>query len=136
MNDENKSIPSLNKIILVEDEPDIQTVAKIALEIMGKFTIQVFASGSQVMQQADSLSADLILLDMMMPDMYGMSVLEKLRKIPHTAKIPIIFMTARVSPQEIISYKKLGAIGVIAKPFDPMSLADTVKNIWRESYGG
>jgi two-component system, OmpR family, response regulator len=136
MNTENHSIVPLNKIILVEDEPDIQTVAKIALEAMGKFTIQIFASGSQIIQQADSLSADLILMDMMMPDMDGISVLEKLRSIPHTAKIPVIFMTAKVSQPEIITYKKIGAIGVIAKPFDPMTLADTVKKIWRENYGG
>ncbi len=136
MNNENKSIPLLNKIILVEDEPDIQTVAKIALETLGKFAVQVYGSGSQVIQQADSLSADLILLDVMMPDMDGISVLEKLRTIPHAAKIPVIFMTAKVSPSEIITYKNYGAIGVIAKPFDPMSLADTVRKIWRESYGG
>jgi two-component system OmpR family response regulator len=136
MNNENKSIPTLNKIILVEDEPDIQTVAKMALEAMGKFTVQVFASGIQVIQEADSLSADLILLDVMMPDMDGISVLEKLRTIPHAAKIPVIFMTAKVSPPEIITYKNYGAIGVIAKPFDPMSLADTIKKIWRESYDG
>jgi len=135
MNIEDKKIPPLKKIILVEDEPDIQILVKIALETVGKFIVQVFSSGRELIQQADSLSADLILLDVMMPDMDGMSVLLNLRKNPNTAKIPVIFITASVSNQDIVKYKKTGALNVIAKPFDPMTLADTINKIWMESYG-
>ena len=135
MNTEDKKIPPLKKIILVDDEPDIRTVTKMALENMGNFTVQAYASGRELIQQADSLSVDLILLDVMMPDMDGMSVLLNLQKNPHTARIPIIFMTASVSNRDIVKYKKTGALDVIAKPFDPMTLADTIKKIWVENYG-
>ena len=135
MNSGKKEIPRLKKIILVEDDGDVQTVVKIALETMGDFDVQLFSSGIELLQKADLLSADLILLDFMMPVMDGRKVLEKLHKIPNTADLPVIFLTAKVSDREIVDYKKMGAIGVIAKPFDPMTLADTIKNIWIDQYG-
>ena len=135
MSTQDKKIPPLKKIILVEDEPDIQTLIKIALETVGHFIVQIFSSGKEVIRQADSLSGDLVLLDVMMPDMDGMSVLLNLRKNPQTANIPVIFITASVSNQDIIKYKKTGALDVIAKPFDPMTLADKIKSIWMENYG-
>ncbi len=135
MNTAEKQIPSLKKIILVDDEADIRTVAKIALETLGNFIVQEYASGKDLIQQADSLAADLILLDVMMPDMDGMSVLLNLRKNPHSAKIPVIFMTASVSNQDIVKYKNTGALDVIAKPFDPMTLAIKINSIWMENYG-
>lgn len=135
MNTEDKKIPPLKKIILVDDEPDIRTVTKMALESMGNFTVQAFGSGKELIKQADSISVDLILLDVMMPEMDGMSVLLNLRKNPHTTKVPIIFMTASVSNQDIVKYKNSGALDVIAKPFDPMTLADRIKKIWMENYG-
>lgn len=135
MNSGKKEIPRLKKITLAEDDRDVQTVVKIALETMGDFDVQLFSSGIELLQKADLLSADLILLDFMMPVMDGRKVLEKLHKIPNTADLPVIFLTAKVSDREIIDYKKMGAIGVIAKPFDPMTLADTIKNIWIDQYG-
>ena len=135
MNSGKKELPRLKKIILVEDDGDVQTVVKIALETMGDFDVQLFSSGIELLQKADLLSADLILLDFMMPVMDGRKVLEKLHKIPNTADLPVIFLTAKVSDREIVDYKKMGAIGVIAKPFDPMTLADTIKNIWIDQYG-
>jgi two-component system OmpR family response regulator len=134
MTDE-KELPPLKSIILVEDEPDIQILIKIALETVGKFNTQIFSSGKELIKRIDSLSADLILLDVMMPDMDGMTVLLNLRKNPHSSKIPVIFITASVSNKDIAKYKKTGALDVIAKPFDPMTLADRVKQIWKENYG-
>lgn len=135
MNTEDKKIPPLKKIILVDDEPDIRTVTKMALENMGNFKVQAFGSGKELIKQADSISVDLILLDVMMPDMDGMSVLLNLRKNPHTTKVPIIFLTASVSNQDIAKYKNSGALDVIAKPFDPMTLVERIKKIWIENYG-
>jgi two-component system OmpR family response regulator len=134
MTDE-KELPPLKSIILVEDEPDIQILIKIALETVGKFNTQIFSSGKELIKRIDSLSADLILLDVMMPDMDGMTVLLNLRKNPHSSKIPVIFITASVSNKDIAKYKKTGALDVIAKPFDPMTLADRVKQIWKENHG-
>ena len=123
----------LKKIMLVEDAPDIQLVAKIALEKMGDFTIEVCSSGTEAIQKAPQFNPDLILLDVMMPGMDGPTTLKALRKLAPIAETPVIFMTAKVQPQEIANYFDLGALNVIAKPFDPMSLADTIRTMWENS---
>lgn len=120
----------LNTILLVEDEPDIQTVAKVALESLGGFSVDLCSSGEQCLQRTSELMPDLILLDVMMPGMDGPTTLQALRKQQQTMGIPIIFMTAKVQASEIAQYKALGAWDVIAKPFDPMTLANTVREIW------
>jgi len=122
----------LKKIMLVEDEADIQTVAKMALEITGGFQVEICGLGGEALIKAKSFSPDLILLDVMMPDMDGLSVIKSLCENSSTASIPIIFMTARMQSQDVLDYDQLGAIGFIAKPFDPMQLSATVKKIWEE----
>jgi len=122
----------LNTILMVEDEPDIQTVAKLALESIGGFTIHVCSSGQEAIDAAPGLQVDLILLDVMMPGMDGPSTLQALRKLPETANTPVVFMTAKVQPQEVLQYKEYGAIDVIPKPFDPMNLSDNLREIWEQ----
>jgi CheY-like chemotaxis protein len=73
----------------------------------------------------------MILLDVMMPGMDGPSTLEALRERPALADTPVAFMTAKVQPAEVAHYKSLGARDVIAKPFDPMTLASQVQSIWK-----
>lgn len=121
---------SLNKILYVEDEPDIQAVAKIALETVGGFTLLVCSSGEEALNNVVDFSPDLFLLDVMMPGMDGPSVLAELKKMPSLSDVPAIFMTAKVQPQEVEQFKAMGAIDVIPKPFDPMTLAETIKTIW------
>ena len=120
----------LKRILYVEDEPDIQAVAKLALEMVGGFTVRVCSSGEEALKVATDFAPDMILLDVMMPGMDGPSTLKALRNLPSLAKIPVAFMTAKVQPQEVEQYRSLGALDVIAKPFDPMTLADQVRAIW------
>ncbi len=120
----------LEKILYVEDEPDIQAVARIALENVGGFTLDICSSGQDALNRAESFAPDLILLDVMMPGMDGPSTLKALRGIPALAKTPVMFMTAKVQPHEIEHFKSLGALDVIPKPFDPMTLSDTVRKVW------
>ena len=75
-------------------------------------------------------AADLILLDVMMPGMDGPETLRELRRVPETSNTPVIFMTAKVQSSEIQKYKDMGAVEVIAKPFDPMTLSDQIKSVW------
>lgn len=124
----------LNRILYVEDEEDIQIVGKMALEA-GNFTIEVCSSGDEALKKAASFSPDLIILDVMMPGMDGPATFQELRKIKQTKTTPVIFMTAKVQPSEVEEYKKLGVVGVIAKPFDPMTLVETVRNLWSQHYG-
>ncbi|MBD3669575.1 MAG: response regulator [Gammaproteobacteria bacterium] len=120
----------LSKILYVEDEPDIQAVTKLALEEIGDFTLEVCSNGDEALEKAVSFAPDLLLLDVMMPGMDGPTTLKALREINEIASTPAIFMTAKVQPHEVEEYKALGAIDVIAKPFDPMTLSDNLRDIW------
>jgi len=118
-------------ILYVEDDPDIQTVAQIALEVVGGFTLKTCNSGLEALDAVKSgCEPDLLLLDVMMPNMDGPTTLAELRLLPATASTPVIFMTAKVQAGELAYYKSLGAIGVIAKPFDPMELSGQVRELW------
>lgn len=125
----------LNRIMMVEDEADIQAVAGLALEAVGGFTVQICSSGREAVQGVAAFNPDLILLDVMMPGMDGPTTLKALREIPAVAATPVIFMTAKVQPHEVARYREIGALDVIAKPFDPMTLSATITNIWAQHYG-
>ncbi len=120
----------LSRILYAEDEPDIQEVAILALETLGGFTIKLCKTGKEAVEAAEEFKPDLLLFDVMMPEMDGPTAFTEIRKIPGMESIPVIFMTAKVQPQEIAKYKELGALEVIPKPFDPMSLSDTVRDCW------
>ena len=121
---------TLQRILYVEDEPDIQAVAQLALEMVGGFTVKICSSGEEALREAVAFAPDMILLDVMMPGMDGPSTLMALRKLPGLADLPVAFMTAKVQPTEVAYYKSLGARDVIAKPFDPMALAGQIRSIW------
>ena len=120
----------LSRILYVEDEPDIQAVTKLALEEIGGFTLEVCGNGDEALAKGVAFAPDLLLLDVMMPGMDGPTTLKALREIPELANVPAIFMTAKVQPHEVEEYKDLGAIDVIAKPFDPMTLSENLRDIW------
>ena len=120
----------LKKILYVEDEADIQAIAKIALQNVGGFDLKICSSGQEAIEQGPGFKPDLILLDVMMPGMDGPTTLDELRKLPELESIPVMFMTAKVQPQEIEHFKSLGAVEVIAKPFDPMKLAEIIRQAW------
>jgi two-component system OmpR family response regulator len=122
---------TLTRILYVEDEPDIQAVARIALETVGGFTVQICSSGEEAVQNAVEFAPDLILLDVMMPGMDGPDTLQALRGLPELSDTPAVFMTAKVQPQEVAQFKACGALDVIAKPFDPMALSEQIKAVWQ-----
>lgn len=123
----------LTRILYVEDEPDIQAIAQIALESVGGFTIKICASGEEALKNAAGFKPQLILLDVMMPGMDGPSTLAELKKLPELNNTPAIFMTAKVQPQEVEQLLSCGAIDIIPKPFEPMTLADTIRDIWNKN---
>lgn len=127
---------TLQRILYVEDEPDIQAVAKLALEMVGGFTVKICSSGDEALREIAAFNPDMILLDVMMPGMDGPTTLKALRAQPAGAAVPVAFMTAKVQPAEVAQYKSLGALDVIPKPFDPMNLASQVREIWKGHVGG
>lgn len=125
------SAETLSRILYVEDEPDIRAVAKLALEAVGGFTLEICSSGQEALEKAEAFGPQMMLLDVMMPEMDGPTTMRRLREIPALANVPAVFMTAKVQPQEVKEYKALGAVEVIAKPFDPMTLASDINEIWK-----
>ena len=125
----------LVRVLYVEDDADIQTVASLALETLGGLTLEICSSGSEAVEKITAFDPQLILLDVMMPGMDGPTTLGELRKIPAFTDTPVIFMTAKVQPGEVAGYKALGAVDVIPKPFDPMTLAEQVNAIWAGRHG-
>ncbi|WP_193222018.1 response regulator [Amylibacter sp. SFDW26] len=111
------------KILHVEDDLDIQEVAKLSLEVFGDFEVKQCASGKEALEFAKGYIADILLLDVMMPEMSGEIVLKHLRELPNYQETPAIFMTARAQKDEVAALKALGAVDVIVKPFDPTTLA-------------
>ena len=128
------SPPPLRRILFVEDDPDIQVVATMALESLGGFLVLACGSGAEALSRLEEFAPDLVLLDVMMPGMDGPATLEALRRLPSGA-VPVVFMTARVQAHEVLQYRQMGAVDVIAKPFDPMTLAETVQTLWRSLHG-
>lgn len=125
----------LTRILYVEDEPDIQIIAQLALETLGGFTLAVCSSGKEALEKIAAFQPQLILLDVMMPSMDGPTTLSELRKLPAFSNTPTIFMTAKIQPSEVNGYKQIGAIDVIPKPFDPMTLSTQVLEIWAHYHG-
>lgn len=114
------------RILHVEDEADIREVAALALGLQHNFDNRSCGSGQEAITIAGSWMPDIILMDVMMPGMDGPTTLARLRGNKQTAEIPVIFMTARAQSGELHLLRSLGAVGVIAKPFDPMTLAASV----------
>ena len=125
----------LQRVMLVDDEPDIRTVAGMALEMVGGFSVRACGSGQEALQSVDEFKPQLMLLDVMMPDMDGPGVLAALRARQDSAGIPVIFLTAKAQPEEIEKLRALGAIDILAKPFDPMTLAGDVRAAWSRLQG-
>lgn len=120
----------LRKILLVEDDPDIQDVTTVLLTHVENFEVRACGTAAEALETAKSFDPDLILLDVMMPGLDGQGAYAAFRQMPATMSTPVIFMTARVQPREIMEYRELGSLGVIPKPFDPDTLARTIQGMW------
>lgn len=119
----------MKKLLLVDDDTNIRFVVQICFEGSAEWNLIEASNGQEALETAQKELPDLILLDMMMPGMDGVTTLGHLRENQITANIPVIFMTAKVQTHELESYKHLGVEGVITKPFDPMTLPDEIKEI-------
>jgi CheY-like chemotaxis protein len=115
------------RVLHVDDEPDIREVVEVSLSLDPDFETRSCGSGQEALAVAADWPPDVILLDVMMPVMDGPAMLTRLRDNEQTAEIPVVFMTARAQSSETVFFRSLGAAGVISKPFDPMTLAASVR---------
>lgn len=121
---------SLDHIAYIDDDIDILSIAQIALSTVGAFRASLIHGPQAALDQLVKADPDLVLLDVMMPGTDGPTLLQEIIRHPTLFKVPVVFMTARVQPKEVSHYLAMGAIGVIPKPFDPMTLASEVRDIW------
>ena len=121
---------NLHCILYVEDDLHVRTTAKLVLEVIGKFEVRDCGSGREALMAAMDYHPDLILLDVMMPELDGLDTLAMLRRMPHLADTPALFVTGLTSPEDIARYVEAGAIGVIPKPLIPLRLTGQLHALW------
>ncbi|TGG93611.1 response regulator [Natronospirillum operosum] len=122
----------LRKILYVEDDVDIQMIARLSLETVGGYDLMLCDSGAEALTQAAGYGPDLLLLDMMLPDMDGPETLSRLRADAQLSSVPAVFLTARTDAWLGPAWRDQGVIGVLRKPFDPMTLPEQVGALWAE----
>ena len=131
-----KSHPNkLEKIIYIDDQMDILLVAEYALTKIGNYDVLMCESGTIALAKIEKFKPDLIVLDVMMPELDGPQVLSKIREIKPFKNTPVIFITAKIFPNEIVDLMSCDAdvISVIPKPFDPITISDTIQSTWNSS---
>ena len=119
----------IEKIFLVDDDPNIRRIAEISLKKLGPWQVELAASGRELLALLKQGKPDLLILDVMMPEMDGPTTFQSVKEQFPEFRQPVIFMTAKVMSHEVDEYLNLGAAGVICKPFNPKDLADEVRSI-------
>lgn len=123
---------NLKHIYCIDDEANILEITALCLQDVGGYRVDTFTRAQDALDAAPTNKPDLILVDVTMPVMDGPATLHKFKENPELATIPFIFVTARVQASEVEKYRQSGAIGIISKPYDPMTLSTQVAAIWDE----
>lgn len=126
----------LQSVFCVDDDSDILHVLQLSLQTVGGFDVACCGDPCEAIGKIQQFEPDLVLLDVMMPGMDGPATLEALRKVDSLRDTPIVFLTARAQSQDIDHYRSLGAIGVLTKPFDPMTVASEIETLWMDGSHG
>ena len=122
---------ALRRIVIVDDTPDVRLLFQMALEIDGRFeVVGTAADGREAIAVCEAEQPDGILLDVMMPEMDGPDTLDALRRDPVLGDVPVIFLTAKVQAAERTRFVEMDVTGLIAKPFDPMTLPAQIAELF------
>ncbi|MBE9067018.1 response regulator [Leptolyngbya cf. ectocarpi LEGE 11479] len=113
-------------ILIIDDDADIREATQLCLEITGHWDVLKASNGQEGIAIAQTEHPDVILLDMMMPGMDGLTILERLQDNPQTQQIPIIILTAKAQSHEQEFFRQLKVLSVITKPYDPMTISDQI----------
>jgi len=117
---------NISKVLLVEDDPDIQKVARMSLKMRGVGDVVVASNGEECLAIVGEVRPDVILLDVMMPKLDGYETCRRLKENPATSAIPVIFLTAKAQHFEVKKGLEAGGLGYLIKPFDPMTLHEQI----------
>lgn len=121
---------SLRKILHVDDDHDIREICRLALVDISGYEVIQCSSGTGALKALENFFPDLILLDEVMPSLTGEETLSRLRQSPEFAKIPVVFITAQSNQSSRERLIKTGALDVVTKPFDPITLGDELLAIF------
>lgn len=113
-------------VLLVDDEEDVRAIAQLGLEMGAGWTVIAVDSGAEALAKAAECQPDVILLDLMMPDMDGRTTLKQLKANPTTQQIPVILMTAKVQSSLDESFSDLDVAAILTKPFRPLQLPEMI----------
>jgi len=128
-------VEELRRVMCVEDDADIRMILEFSLGSLGGYEVLACSGGRAALARAGSFRPDLVLLDVMMPDLSGPETLEALRRLPEMQGVPVVFITAKAMPEEVEKLLDYGATGVIVKPFDPVSLPQQIRIYWEYGRG-
>jgi len=117
------------RALIIDDEDDLREVARICLELVGDWEVSTCGSGSEGLLLAMNQQPDVILLDVMMPDMDGLATFKALQGEETTRSIPVILLTGKERPSDRANFDSLGVRGVITKPFAPLTLSSDVSKV-------
>jgi DNA-binding response OmpR family regulator len=120
----------LKTILHVDDDEDILEITRMALQLVDSFSLHQCSCGPDALAVIDSVQPDLLLLDVMMPGMTGPELWEEVRARPDRAEVPVIFMTAKAETKISTDLMGRGALKVVTKPFDPMTLGAEIRKAW------
>ncbi len=116
----------VRRIAHIDDDADILTIARVALRDLAGFEVISFASGHEALARLAGCHPDIILLDVMMPDLDGEALMGHLKSDPALCAVPVVLLTAKAQQHDLDRYRRSGAAGIIPKPFDPTTLAEQV----------
>ncbi|ARV58597.1 two-component system response regulator [Nostocales cyanobacterium HT-58-2] len=119
----------MKRVLVIDDERNLCLIVKACLECLANWEVLTSQSGSEGLLLAQTKTPNAILLDVLMPEMDGLSLLGKLQSHPITQEIPVILLTARVHKFELDEYAQLNIAGIVTKPFDPLNLAKQVAQL-------
>jgi CheY-like chemotaxis protein len=120
----------LNRICYVEDDEDIQRIVRMTLERVGNMTVEVVGDPTLAIEAMTAFRPDLVMLDWMMPKMDGPALFRQMKLRPETSSLPVVFITAKASQQDLDELLALGAVAAISKPFSPKDLPGQLRAIW------
>jgi CheY-like chemotaxis protein len=122
-------MPEAKHVLFVDDDEAICLIAALALERVGGFRVSIARNGREALLAVAKERPDVVLLDVMMPFLDGPDTLSALRQEHDRATLPVVFLTAALQSDQLAHLHSLDGNGVLGKPFDPMLLADNLRQI-------